>query len=302
MNASFDSLSRYPYQNENDRRIIKECLNEEEIEYIIEYSIAPSAFIKYINANEFSIYHIDEYQTIEDNFWYLEPNQVVAFTEQLLNYDNGIEYAINLSRDYYFHEVYSWLKDGDLYNPEAEIIPNPESDIAYLDDNLTMFKRVPFDLRIIDCDKGEKELYLKANANEAYAKMYEAMTSEFETDDVIRIEKAYIDYNEQVHIYNEGINNYGSDCLQYVDYPGHSEHQLGMAIDFDFTSYNNIEDSPVYNWLLEHSYEYGFVQTYPEGSFESTHKQARLNHFRYVGKTMAKRMHDEGILLKEAVQ
>ena len=50
--------------------------------------------------------------------------------------------------------------------------------------------------------------------------------------------------------------------------PGTSEHQTGLALDIVDTSYQHLdeaqEDTPVQQWLMEHSWEYGFVLRYPD--------------------------------------
>ena len=60
MNTKYDSLSRYPYTDQKSRQLIKKYLNKSEIEYIIEYSIAPNMFIAYIQEDGFNIYHASE--------------------------------------------------------------------------------------------------------------------------------------------------------------------------------------------------------------------------------------------------
>ncbi len=49
MNHHYDSLARYPYRDQKSRELIKQYLNEEEIAYIIEYSIPPNMFIAFRN-------------------------------------------------------------------------------------------------------------------------------------------------------------------------------------------------------------------------------------------------------------
>ena len=70
MNQRYDRLSRYPYQDKDDRALIDQYLNDEQIEYIIEYSIAPKSFVQYLGCNGFNIYHISEYNMLSDYLGY----------------------------------------------------------------------------------------------------------------------------------------------------------------------------------------------------------------------------------------
>ena len=79
---------------------------------------------------------------------------------------------------------------------------------------------------------------------------------------------------------------------QTVAVPGTSEHHLGYAVDIDGVK-------PVHNWLAEHSWEYGFIVRFPEGTSEITGIQHEPWHFRYVGKELAKELFDLGITLEE---
>ncbi len=303
MNIGFDRLSRYPYENENDRRLIDMYLDDSEIEYIIEYSIAPIQFISYIEYDAFNIYHIDYYNDISSRYWYLSNEQVVNFTEELLQYENGIDTALDLARDYYYSEVLEWLSHGDIYNPGSTIINNPESARAYLDDELTMSTRIPYDLVELNLGTFGQSFLLKSNVAEHYEQLCADLANEYggESGGLI-IEEAYVSYDEQVELFESMQSEHPDDYLSYVDYPGHSEHQLGLAIDISFYGYANIEEAPQYEWLLEHAHEYGFVQTYTANTQVATNKYPRLNHFRYVGIDLANEMHSSNLSLKEAIR
>lgn len=86
--------------------------------------------------------------------------------------------------------------------------------------------------------------------------------------------------------------------------PGHSEHQLGTAIDFTsgtnpaltFTAFAN---SLEYAWLMEHAIEYGFVQSYQTGKEDITGYIAEPWHWRYVGPDIASDVIEEELTLYE---
>jgi len=43
--------------------------------------------------------------------------------------------------------------------------------------------------------------------------------------------------------------------------PGYSEHMLGNTVDIALGG--NYKDNPIYEWLLENAFDYGFYETYP---------------------------------------
>ena len=63
-------------------------------------------------------------------------------------------------------------------------------------------------------------------------------------------------------------------------------------------SFEEFETTDVYQWLLEHSYEYGYVLRYPSDKVTITQKES-CNIFRYVGKENAQKMHNQNLCLEE---
>ena len=93
---------------------------------------------------------------------------------------------------------------------------------------------------------------------------------------------------------------------KYVNQAGHSEHQLGLAVDlssFDkdckasFARCSLKKETAA--WLANNSYKYGFILRYPEGKEDLTGIEAESWHFRYVGKDMAKLVRDSGLTFDE---
>lgn len=90
-----------------------------------------------------------------------------------------------------------------------------------------------------------------------------------------------------------------------VAVPGTSEHQTGLALDIVDASYQHLdkaqEDTQVQQWLMEHSWEYGFVLRYPTGKSETTGIIYEPWHYRYVGRAAAREMRSLGLCLEEYV-
>ncbi len=93
---------------------------------------------------------------------------------------------------------------------------------------------------------------------------------------------------------------------KYVNQAGHSEHQLGLAVDLssldkdckaNFSRCSLKKETAA--WLANNSYKYGFILRYPEGKEDLTGIEAESWHFRYVGKDMAKLVRDSGLTFDE---
>ena len=77
---------------------------------------------------------------------------------------------------------------------------------------------------------------------------------------------------------------------------GHSEHNTGLAIDFNGVL-ETFDETPEYR----HAYEYGFVLRYPQEKSELTGIRFEPWHFRYVGREHAEKMRLLNLCLEEYV-
>lgn len=98
----------------------------------------------------------------------------------------------------------------------------------------------------------------------------------------------YRSYSEQEYLYNEELKNTNEDYTDLVAQPGHSEHQLGLAIDvtipdLSFFLDESFEESDSFLWLKDNSHKYGFILRYPKGKENITGYSYEPWHFRYVG-------------------
>ncbi len=94
-----------------------------------------------------------------------------------------------------------------------------------------------------------------------------------------------------------------AEAAKTVALPGTGEHQLGLAVDI--VDVNNQlldesqEDTAVQAWLMEHSWEYGFILRYPNDKSAVTGIIYEPWHYRYVGREDAKAIHELGVCLEE---
>lgn len=85
------------------------------------------------------------------------------------------------------------------------------------------------------------------------------------------------------------------------DEVGYNEAQLGLTIvvtqsELPYQEFANTEMS---QWLEEHAYEYGFILRYPQRKASITNQAYDAHIYRYVGKSLAKSLHDSHLTLEE---
>jgi zinc D-Ala-D-Ala carboxypeptidase len=121
----------------------------------------------------------------------------------------------------------------------------------------------------------------------------------------IGVQSAYRSYESQQAVFDGWVAQYGmASALTFSARPGHSEHQLGLAIDFrsdpggsPFTgSWGN---TPAGSWMKQHAWEYGFIRSYPPNKQKVTCYANEAWHYRYVGRDLAAAVHASGLTLRQ---
>ncbi len=116
---------------------------------------------------------------------------------------------------------------------------------------------------------------------------------------------AFRNVTRQTQILNQTKKIKGDKALESVALPGHSEHQLGVAVDISGASLKyslptkTFELSPEAKWLEANSYKYGFIESYPKDKESITGYIYEPWHYRYVGIEMAQKIHDSGLTIQE---
>ncbi len=114
----------------------------------------------------------------------------------------------------------------------------------------------------------------------------------------------YRSYATQEQTYNNFVARDGEErANQYSAKPGHSEHQTGLAVDFDdgqgCALYNCFADTAAGQWLAANAWQYGFILRYQLGSEHITGYEFEPWHYRYVGTEVSTAMHNNGIATLE---
>lgn len=88
--------------------------------------------------------------------------------------------------------------------------------------------------------------------------------------------------------------------------PGYSDHHTGLGCDLQYVDENKVAHDltldPVYSWLTENCYKYGFVIRYPADKTEITGVSDYHYYFRYVGIPHATYMAQYGLCMEEYIE
>lgn len=94
---------------------------------------------------------------------------------------------------------------------------------------------------------------------------------------------------------------YREQGADYALPAGHSEHQLGIALDIG-SRLGEMAQAPEGKWLADHAWRFGFILRYPAHKTEVTGIQYEPWHFRYVGLPHSAVMQERGLVLEEYLE
>ena len=122
----------------------------------------------------------------------------------------------------------------------------------------------------------------------------------------LAVVSAYRSYARQQEVFQGWVDRYGYErALRSSARPGHSEHQLGTAIDFRSASsprppwdYDDWATTRAGGWLKQNAWRYGFVMSDPRGASNETCYSYEPWHYRYVGRQMAASVRSSGATLR----
>ena len=125
----------------------------------------------------------------------------------------------------------------------------------------------------------------------------EDMIEEAKEDGItLSIISAYRSYDTQIALKSGYKVLYGSGANQFSADQGYSEHQLGTTVDLTTPSvggtYLSFANTDTYKWLVDHSYLFGFVLSYPPNN---KYYQYEPWHWRFVGTDLARKLHRDNI-------
>ncbi len=124
-------------------------------------------------------------------------------------------------------------------------------------------------------------------------------------------QSAYRNPKKQEHLIQESIQEYLAEgkteeeakalTARSIGEPYKSEHNLGLAVDFNDINYA-FEEEEAFSWLVENAENYGFILRYPKDKEEITKIKYEPWHWRYVGIENAKEINKLEVCLEEYIQ
>lgn len=119
------------------------------------------------------------------------------------------------------------------------------------------------------------------------------------------VESGYRSFGQQQQTLDSWVARIGYDAaVRRVARPGHSEHQLGTAVDFTSPGWTGrfgdwAVESPEGAWLAQHGVEYGLVMSFPAGADALTCLGYEPWHYRWIGRDLAAEWAASGVTLHE---
>lgn len=280
--ATKKTIDVMEYHKTNEYKLKQVGYNIEEIK-IIETDTEDN--INYILNNEYN----EQTTKIMQEKYYLNKN-----LEKYINYQKEnptkelkeIVRTINIGRN---EDFYTNIKETDTEKKELMLV-NKYNKLSetYAPENIVEISKT----YAYSGNKTSQE------ALEYYKKMHEAA----KLDGInLVISSAYRSYQDQQETYDEYLKIKKDKIDTYAAKPGHSEHQTGLAFDILTLGVRTTEFDKTneFKWLKENSYKYGFILRYPQGKEDITGYDYESWHYRYVGISAAKVIHDEDITFDE---
>jgi len=165
---------------------------------------------------------------------------------------------------------------------------------------------IPIDLRELENDASTRSgICIIKEARDSF----EELSAQAKKDGyIIKVSSGFRSFELQSNVRKTAIANGNKSVDIAIAKPGHSEHQIGTAIDITGKSigyltasgkFDNTEES---NWLEENAAKYGFVQSYPKGKTDITGYMYEPWHYRFVGIGTAKEIIDSGKTVNEYLE
>ena len=296
-----DSLARYPFKDKTSKDLIRQYLTQEEIEYIIEYSIPPNMFIAYIQEKGFSIYHAAEYKKLSESQWDKSPKDIVDMVEETRTIMSVEELENYLQENNYrYEDVSRWIRNESENG--VVLIPYAMNTDAYLDLTHTVSSRTPVTQPLAEeiPVKDGKRIEIREEVQQPLLALCSNIQTSLSSSHAcagLQIAQGYVSYSEQAKQYHAAEEEQKDSEIVSVYPPGHDEHQLGLSVDFaieglaDDAFAKTIQS----DWLAANAWKYGFIQTWNADDESITLHQREPWHYRFVGVDLAKTIHDSGL-------
>lgn len=226
----------------------------------------------YINGLYFIPKNISRYVS------YHKLNKDMSYDKVILNVNMNLDY------DFYtnINTLHDYISITTLVNKYNKLPDNYEID----------------DLITLDKDYSKKSEKVRNVIYKDLVRMFDDAKKEGLNLNVV---SGFRTNDKQNTLFNNSVKNNGLEhALIYSAKAGHSEHQLGLAIDINNVT-EKFKDTKEYEWLKNNSYKYGFIERYKKGSENITGFAYEPWHYRYVGIDASTKIYTENITFEEYV-
>lgn len=303
MNQHYDSLARYPYATDDNRELLLEYFDHEDIDYLVTQQIKPEEFLPFIELENFDLHNTRWYnkalQTQENDLEY-----IVSFVNK---YKEKLDYSTldQLLTSYSYNELTRFFDEQSQQKKTLDLIPNAYDQNLVIKEGETVYTYEPKDLQVVSEiprkeENGEvHEIYVREAVVEPLYEMYNAILEAIpEMKDDLKLVQGYVSYDMQKQ-WQTAVTTKDKEKETVVETPaliGQNEFQLGFSVVFGFEKEASEE---VAVWLKEHAYQYGFVLRYPEGKEAITKHEYEPYTLRFVGSEQAKTMWEGQLTLEQ---
>jgi len=276
-------------------------------------------YYKYVTSNEYKLGKIGYSEEEVSTLLHLDQNKIDKLLK--MNYDKNISKFVK--QDYFiFSNLNSYLKYYNKNKSEKlkEVVSliNTKSNYEWYDKKT--IKKTDTKKGILMLvnkfnylDKNYKptniveisNYYSYANNSiieEVYLAYKEMWKKAKEDDLTLIVTSSYRNYETQEYLWNKYADSKSEEWADSLSArAGYSEHQSGLALDI--VTYNvvmnDFEKTDEFKWLLKNAYKYGFILRYPKDKKNITGYDYESWHYRYVGKDVAKTIHEKNITFDE---
>lgn len=244
--------------------------------------------LAFLNEENFNFDYIDIYSTLaplyaQKDYSYIQDGAeyVLRLNQMGIQTIDDLNDTMNMLTTAYNQKSLHQLLTTTL--PEnVHIVYNPY-ELSTLVDNMHYIGNYePKGLLLVqDIPRMRYAMYLQSDAYHALLKMYQDLSQKFNG---FLLKEAYVSHQDL--------------SAKKV---GYDESQLGLTITVtqSQTTYNSFSQTEMSQWLEEHAYEYGFILRYPQRKASITNHTYDAHVYRYVGKSLAKSLHDSQMTLEE---
>ena len=244
--------------------------------------------LAFLNEENFNFDYIDIYSTLaplyaQKDYSYIQDGAeyVLRLNQMGIQTIDDLNDTMDMLTTAYNQKSLHQLLTTSL--PEnAHIVYNPY-ELSTLVDNMHYIGHYePKGLLLVqDIPRMRYAMYLQSDAYHALLKMYQDLSQNFNG---FLLKEAYVSHQDL--------------SAKQV---GYNESQLGLTITVtqSQTTYDSFRQTEMSKWLEDHAYEYGFILRYPQRKASITNHTYNAHIYRYVGKSLAKSLHESQMTLEE---